>query len=209
MAPKRPPIFSAIVFHNGEEDYDNTSMVTAPLLQHCDGEIHIGNNDEEEEEDEASSKRKLFHRLFCIGILIGFLIQAVSSLGAYAVILVYWGDKFVQKTEGDWFRYQHTIISILAHVDVYFYFLIWIAFGCAINRLGMPRMLRDQFQTPANVLYFLVGLIVTRYIYLGLSKWSECSVCVTMSPLLYGSLSRMRLTVLHDTYFNSRSLEVT
>jgi hypothetical protein len=40
---------------------------------------------------------------------------------------------------------------------------------------------------------------VTRYIYLGLSKWSECSVCVTMSPLLYGSLSRIRLTVVHDT----------
>jgi hypothetical protein len=40
---------------------------------------------------------------------------------------------------------------------------------------------------------------VTRYIYLGLSKWSECPVCVTMNPLLYGSLSRIRLTVVHDT----------
>jgi hypothetical protein len=47
--------------------------------------------------------------------------------------------------------------------------------------------------------FCLMQQVVTRYIYLGLSKWSECSVCVTMSPLLYGSLSRIRLTVVHDT----------
>jgi hypothetical protein len=155
MAPERPPIFTAIIFRNGEED-DNTSMVTAPLL-HYDDEIPMGN------EEEDKWEWKSFNKLICLGTLIGFFIQVVS-LGAYAIMLVQWGDNVIQKTDGDWFVY--TILSILTQIDLCIYVVIWMAFTCTMTRGGMA-MLRDQFQTPVrrrfvfvSGVYFLVGIVM-------------------------------------------------
>jgi hypothetical protein len=181
MPPERPPMFTSIVFHNGEEDYDNTSMVTAPpLLQHyCvdESSIPIGNNEEEGKSSERkSSESKSFHKLLiCLGILIGFLIQVVSLGAYYAILLVHWRDNVVQKIlEGDWFLYK--ILSILTQIDKCVYFVVWVAFACSITRLGMA-MLRDQSQTPAvrrrfvlvsGVLYFLVGILTGAFIALSM-----------------------------------------
>jgi hypothetical protein len=158
MAPERPPIFTAIVFRNGEED-DNTSMMTSPLLSY-DDEIPMGN------EEEEKSERRSFNKMICLGTFIGFLIQVIS-LGAYAVILVHWGDSVVQKTddEGDWFLY--TILSILTQIDLCIYVMIWMALTCTS---GMA-MLRGQIQTPVERrfvfvrgVHFLVGIVLGAFI---------------------------------------------
>ena len=151
MTLERPPIYTAIVFRNGEED-DNTSMVTSPLLNY-DDEIPMGN------EEEDKSERKVFNKMICLGTFIGFLIQVVS-LGAYAIMLVHWGDNVVQKTGGDWFLY--TILSILTQIDLGIYVVIWMALTCTS---GMA-MLRNQTQTPVerrfvfvSGVHFLIGIV--------------------------------------------------
>jgi hypothetical protein len=163
MAPERPSIFTAIVFHNGEEDYDNTSMVlTAPLL-HYDDAIPMGNHEEEDE-----SEHKFFNKRIRLGFSICLLTQVVS-LGAYATIIrVHWGDKnVVHKTEDDWFLYN--IFSTLTQIHICVYAVVWVAFACAMIRGAGMAMFRDQFQTPVKrrfffvsdgLYYFLVGFVV-------------------------------------------------
>jgi hypothetical protein len=170
MAPEESPsCFTAIAFRNGEEDYDNsTSMVTAPLLQHYDDEIPMGNYEEVDK-----SERKSFQKSISLGAVIGFLTQVVSS-GAYAIMLVHWGDTVVQKTEGDWFLY--TIISVLTQIDICLYVVVWMAFACIMTRVRMAVLL-DQHDTPelrrrfafvSGVLYFLVGVVVGAFIALSM-----------------------------------------
>jgi hypothetical protein len=170
MAPEGPSTFTTIGFHNGEEDYDNTSMeLTAPLLHHGDAEIPMGNNDEEEDK----SERKSFHKLICLGILIGFLIQVVS-FGSFAIILVQWGDKVVQrKSDGDWFLLiVHAILSFLTQIDICAHVVLWMAFACAMI-MGRMAMRHDQIQTPvrrifafaaSGVLYFLIGILLGAFL---------------------------------------------
>lgn len=156
MASERPPIFTAIVFRNGEDD-DNTSTVTAPLINY-DDEIRMGN------EEEDKSERKFFTKMICLGTFIGFLIQVVS-LGAYIIMLVHWGDNVVKKDEGDWFIY--TILTILTQIDLCLYAVIWIALTCT----GGLSMLRGQIQTPVerrfvffSGVHFLVGVVMGAFI---------------------------------------------
>jgi hypothetical protein len=135
-------------------------MVLLTDLDHNDDEILMGNHEEEDK-----SKRKSTQESKCLGTFIGVPIQVVS-LGAYAIMLLQWGDdNYVvhQKTEGDWSLY--TILLVLQCA----YLVIWISFSCSITRVrSRMAMLRDQFQTPAwrrfafvsGVLYFLVLILM-------------------------------------------------
>jgi hypothetical protein len=157
MAAERPPIYTAIVFRNGEED-DDTSMVTSPLLIDYDDEIPTGN------EEKDKSERKFFIKMMRLGTFIGFLIQVVS-LGAYTIILVHWGDNDVEKTGGDWYLY--TILSILTQIDLGIYVVIWMSLTCTSGL----AMLRDRMQTPyerrfafVGGVYFLIGVVMGAFI---------------------------------------------
>ena len=187
MASDSPPIFTAIASYNGDKYYDNTWMVTAAADLHYDGEIPMGNNEEEEEEDNL--ERKSFPKMFYLGILVGFLTQVVSLVGAHAMImLVHWGGDnnnnnnnnkdvlvVIQEIEqGDdyGFHYQYTtILSILvAQIDLCIYLVITMASACAITRLlGMPMLREQQIQTTVrSVLYFLVGIMMGTFIALSM-----------------------------------------
>lgn len=154
------PIFTAVVFRNGDED-DNTSSVTEPLME----EIVVENGEKLAEEEE--SERRPRQILLLVGIITGFLIQVVS-LGAYAVILLRWGEKDVQASEADWFLYA--VLSVLTQVDLCIYVMIWFAFTCTMTRTGMA-IIRDQCEKPIKRrsvfflgVFFLIGVVLGAFL---------------------------------------------
>jgi hypothetical protein len=155
-------IFTAIEFRNDDEEDDLTSLMTQPLLQ---DEVLMGDEDIEKE----STPEPLNFTCFTIlGIITGFLIQVVS-LGAYAFLLMQYGEEPVSAaSEGDWWIYG--IMSALTQIDLLIYVMIWIAFTCTMTRHGMA-FIRFQYQAPVQRrfvfvlgVYFLVGIVLGAFV---------------------------------------------
>jgi hypothetical protein len=77
-----------------------------------------------------------------LGATVGFFIQVIS-LGAYGVMLMYWGEDALHtsKTKVDWLLYG--ILALLTQIDLCIYVAIWLAFTCTMTRTGMD-MLRNR-----------------------------------------------------------------
>ena len=167
MATESPPIFTAILFHKGDKDYDNNSMVTAATHH---GEIPMGNHEEEEDKLE----RKSLQKLIGLGILVGSLSQVFLLRLYYVIILVHCGDNVVQKTEGDHQLLHYTILSILAQINKCIYVVICcMAFACAFARFKLMMTPLDEFQIQvirrklvfvSGILSFLVGTVTGTFI---------------------------------------------
>ena len=124
------PVFTAVVCRS--EDDETASMVTQPLIE------------EDKAPQSAEEEKASFRRFLGLGTVTGFFIQIIS-LGAYAIMLMLWGDEPIQKPQSDWFLY--TILSVLTQIDLCISVMIWMAFTCTMTRGGMA-MVREQFQAP-------------------------------------------------------------
>lgn len=137
-------------------------MVTEPLLD----EVPFGN---EENGKMERPVRQSFTRFTLVGVITGFFIQMVS-LGAYAFMLMQYGDEqqATARSEGDWFVYS--ILSFFTQVDLLIYVMIWVAFTCTMTQNGMA-FIRFQYQAPIKRrfifvlgVYFLVGIVLGAFV---------------------------------------------
>jgi hypothetical protein len=142
-------VYIAVVYG----DSDDSSMKQPLLLAHDE----VNNNNKEHTVDDevvgpvmkdagTQTVVVVHHPSFpCamgLGATVGFFIQVIS-LGAYGVMLMYWGEDALHtsKTKIDWLLYG--ILALLTQIDLCIYVAIWLAFTCTMTRTGMD-MLRNR-----------------------------------------------------------------
>jgi hypothetical protein len=157
---RQAPVYTAIVYHDDADDV--TSVLTQALLS--DEESLYYKDAQIVDTDEES---RVFCRASLFGTITGFLIQVIS-LGAYAYMLMQWGDTAVQKDQTDWCLY--VVLSIFTQVDLCIYVLIWLGFTCTMTRGGMA-MVRDHLKSDVRRRFvfvtgvcFLVGIVLGAFV---------------------------------------------
>jgi magnesium-transporting ATPase (P-type) len=185
-------LFTAVCFTENQEK--NPSALAMPLLL---------TDDSKTLRDESESERalhSLMKRWRLMGMLLGFLVQIVNVLGSTYTYLR-WGEPHAHQDvryESEADRLLHWVVFLVAQVDIYLYFAMWIALSAALTRPGV-KFAQRHFFSPETVpskravfimgIYFYVGVVVGVFLawasvdaFLGL----PVSVLPMLSVLLFG-----------------------
>jgi magnesium-transporting ATPase (P-type) len=188
-------LFTAVCFTENQDQ--NSSTLFMPLLSRDDLDDLKTLCDEKESERVLESLTK---RCRLVGVLLGFLVQIVNVLGSTYMYLR-WGEPHanqgvVYDSEADWLL--HWVVFLVAQVDIYVYFAMWITLSAALTRPGV-KFAQTHFFSPDIVpskravfimgIYFYVGVVVGVFLawasvdaFLGL----PVSILPMLSVLLFG-----------------------